>query len=86
MYTKAGELESFEEAMQMEAKKKWELGMDEEMDSLMQNQTWDLVKLPTGKNTFHNKSVYRVKKGGQKQYKERLMVKGFAHKIGIDFE
>ncbi|KAH9304747.1 hypothetical protein KI387_009151, partial [Taxus chinensis] len=41
-----GEPESFEEAMQDKTHVQWEHGMDEEMNSLEQNQTWDLVKLP----------------------------------------
>ena len=32
-----GELESYEEAMQVDTKKKWEQGMKEEMDSLVNN-------------------------------------------------
>ncbi|KAH9296563.1 hypothetical protein KI387_040151, partial [Taxus chinensis] len=53
------------------------------MDSLEQNQTWDLVKLPAGKRTLQNKWVYKIKEeeGGQKRYKARLVVKGFAQKI-----
>jgi hypothetical protein len=38
-----GELECYEEAMQVDAKKKWEKGMKEEMDSLVNKHTWDLV-------------------------------------------
>ena len=41
----SGEPECFEEAMKVETRKKWERGMDEEMDSLVRNQTWDLVQL-----------------------------------------
>ncbi|KAH9323785.1 hypothetical protein KI387_018424, partial [Taxus chinensis] len=39
------------------------------------------------KITFQNKWVYRIKEeeGGQKRYKARLVVKGFAQKVGIDF-
>ena len=44
--TDFGEPECFEEAMQVETRKKWEQGMDEEMESLVRNQTWDLVKFP----------------------------------------
>jgi hypothetical protein len=33
----------YEEAMHVDTKKKWEKGMKEEMDSLVNNQTWDLV-------------------------------------------
>ena len=43
--TDSHEPECFEEAMQVETRNKWEQGMDEEMDSLARNQTWDLVKL-----------------------------------------
>ena len=47
--TGSGELECYEEVMQVETRKKWEQGMNEEMDSLVGNQTWDLVEFPTGK-------------------------------------
>ena len=74
--------------MQVDSKKEWEQVMKEEMDSLAQNQTWDLIHLPTGKNSFQNKWVYRVKeeRGGKRRYKARLVVKGFAQKKGIDFD
>jgi len=57
--------------MQVDTKKKWEKGMKVEMDSLVDNQTWDLVKFPTRKRALQNKSVYRLKEeyGGQKRYK-----------------
>ena len=62
--------------------------MEEEMNSLVKNQTWDLVKLPAGKRALQNKWVYRLKEedGGKKRYKARLVVKGFAQKKGIDFD
>ena len=50
--TDSGKPGCFEEAMQVETRKKWEQGMDEEMDSLGRNQTWDLVKLPTEKRAL----------------------------------
>jgi len=83
-----GEPECYEEAMQVESRKKWELAMEEEMESLMHNQTWDLVRLPAGKTTLQNKWVYRLKEedGGKQRYKARLVVKGFAQKKIIDFD
>ena len=62
--------------------------MKEEMYSLVNNHIWDLVQLPAGKRALHNKWVYRLKEedGGKKRYKDRLVVKGFAHKKGIDFD
>ena len=62
--------------------------MTEEMDSLLKNQTWDLCKLPAHKRALQNKWVYRLKEedGGKKRFKARLVVKGFSHKKGIDFD
>jgi hypothetical protein len=47
-----------------------------------------LVQLPAGKRALQNKWVYKLKEedGGEKQYKARLVVKGFAQNKGIDFD
>ena len=57
------------------------------MDSLLGNQTWELIELPVGKKALHNKWVYRIKNkhDGSKRYKTRLVVKGFQQKEGIDY-
>jgi len=80
LLTDFGEPECYEEAVLVETRKKWEQAMKEEMDSLARNQTWDLVKLPTGKTTLQNKWAYKLKEedGGRKRYKARLVVNGFA--------
>ena len=82
--TNSGEPECYEEAMQVETRKKWEQGME----SLVRNQNWDLVKLLAGKRELQNKWVYRFKEeyGGKKRYKDRLVVKGFAQMKGIDID
>ena len=61
--------------------------MKDEMDSLLGNQTWELIELPVGKKALHNKWVYRIKNehDGSIRYKARLVVKGFQQKEGIDF-
>ena len=38
---------NFDEA---KSEKKWVNAMQEEIDALAENKTWDLVKLPKGKN------------------------------------
>eukprot|EP01018_Ginkgo_biloba_P016508 Gb_19105 [translate_table: standard] len=88
LLTNSGEPKKYEEAMQVESKNKWEQGMKEEMDSLVQKLTWDLVWLLVGKRALQNKWVYRLKEedGGKKRYKSRLVVKGFIQKKGIDFD
>ena len=63
--------------------------MQEEVKSLLENHTYDLVKLPQGKKALRNKWVYRLKtenNSSQLRYKARLVVKGFNKKKGIDFE
>jgi hypothetical protein len=52
LLTDSGEPECYEEAMQVDTKNKWEQGMKEEMDSLVNNQTWDLVQFPAGKRAL----------------------------------
>jgi hypothetical protein len=62
--------------------------MKEEMDFLVNNQTWYLVQFPIEKRALQNKWVYKLKEedGGKKHYKARLVIKGFAQKKGIDFD
>jgi hypothetical protein len=62
--------------------------MKEEMYSLVNNQTWDLVQFPIGKRSLQNKWFYKLKEEdeGKKCYKSRLVVKGFAQKKGIYFD
>ena len=45
LLTDSGELECYEEAMHVDTRNKWEQGMKEEMNSLVNNQTLDLVQL-----------------------------------------
>jgi hypothetical protein len=86
--TDSGEIECYEEAMQVDTKNKWEQGMKEEMDSLVNNLTWDLVQFPAGKRALQNKWVYKLNEedGGKKWYKAKLVVKGFAQKKSINFD
>ena len=62
--------------------------MKEEMEYLVKNKTWDLYKFPTSKRALWYKWVYRLKEEdeGKKLFKSRLVVKGFEHKKGIDFD
>ncbi|KAK2985799.1 hypothetical protein RJ640_019295 [Escallonia rubra] len=48
LYTNSGEPECYQEAIQDESRLQWEQAMKDEMASLEQNQTWDLVKLSAG--------------------------------------
>ncbi|KAH9665312.1 hypothetical protein KPL70_020298 [Citrus sinensis] len=80
---------TFGEALRNNESDQWKIAMEEEMKSLNQNQTWELVKLPKGKRAIGNKWVYTKKQGSSNQttprYKARLVAKGFAQKEGIDY-
>jgi hypothetical protein len=55
--------------------------MVEEMESLEMNETWDLVKFPSGRNPFSRKWVFKKKMnaaGQVKKFKAQLVVKGFS--------
>ena len=79
LLTNDGEPECYDEVLQDENSSKWELAMKDEMNSLLGNQTWELIELPVGKKALYNKWVYRIKNeyDGSKRYKARLVVKGF---------
>jgi Reverse transcriptase (RNA-dependent DNA polymerase) len=63
--------------------------MKDEMKSLQENDTYELVQLPKGRKALRNKWVFKLKRDGNGElmkYKARLVVKGFGQKQGIDFE
>ena len=63
--------------------------MEEEIQSLKENQMFDLVRLPDGRKALKNKWVFKLKteeNNPNPRYKARIVVKGCNQKKGIDFE
>jgi len=63
--------------------------MDEELNQIEKNQTWELVPRPKNKNVIDTKWVFRNKlneDGKVIRKKPRLVCKGYAQVEGIDFE
>jgi hypothetical protein len=63
--------------------------MDSEMQSLADNQTWELVELPKNKKVIKSRWVYKTKlnsDGSVDKNKARLVIKGFAQKAGVDYD
>eukprot|EP00253_Pinus_taeda_P035561 PITA_35561 len=63
--------------------------MEEEYNSLLKNQTWELVPLPSGRKLVRCKWVYRTKSDADGQItrrKTRLVAKGFQQVHGIDYD
>jgi hypothetical protein len=68
---------SFEEA---EKKEEWVQAMNDEIEAIERNKTWDLVDLPTDKTRIGVKWVYKTKlneKGQIEKHKARLVAKRF---------
>jgi hypothetical protein len=63
--------------------------MDEELDQIKKNDTWELVPRPKNKNVIGTKWVFRNKlneDGKVTRNKTRLVCKGYAQIEGINFE
>lgn len=76
---------SFEEA---EKSPKWREAMDEEMNSILKNQTWELSNLPKGAKCIGVKWIYKTKlneHGEVNKFKARLVAKGYSQEHGIDY-
>jgi hypothetical protein len=63
--------------------------MEEELDQIEKNDTWELVPRPKDKNVIDTKWVYRNKlneDGQVTRNKSILVCKGYAQVEGVDFE
>lgn len=67
----------FEEALESEENQQWLDVMQDEMKSLHNNHTYDLVKLYKGKMALENRWIFKVKQdvNSTLRHKARLVVK-----------
>ena len=78
-----------EEALASHQAKEWKTAADSEYESLMENETWELVELPCGRKPIECKWVFKVKHGSDgrvKCFKGRLVAKGYVQRYGIDYD
>ncbi|KAE8679209.1 Retrovirus-related Pol polyprotein from transposon TNT 1-94 [Hibiscus syriacus] len=88
LLTEDGEPLIYQEAINSSDASLWMMAMQEEIEALHKNNTWDLVPLLQGRKPIGNKWVFKIKRNGDDQverYRARLVVKGYAQKEGIDF-
>ena len=79
---------TLKEALGSAERQLWKQAMQEELDSLAENGTWDLVDLPSDKKIVGNRWVLKVKRkpnGDVDRYKARLVAKGYTQEEGVDF-
>ena len=66
----------------------WRKAMEEEMESLKENDTFELTTLPVGKSPVGGKWVYTIKENaeGSETLKARYVAKGYSQVEGIDYQ
>ncbi|MCH92472.1 retrovirus-related pol polyprotein from transposon tnt 1-94 [Trifolium medium] len=77
---------TFDEAVKLEV---WRNAMDQEIESIEKNDTWELTVLPPGVKKIGVKWIYKTKlneKGKIEKHKARLVAKGYSQQYGIDFK
>lgn len=86
---KVTEPRSHQEAFNSPHSRKWKLAMQEELNSIEENDTWKLVDLPCGRKAIGSKWVFKLKRdvdGNIVRHKARLVAQGFTQKFGIDYD
>ncbi len=79
---------SFAEAMQRPDAQMYYDAAVEEMQTLIDNHSWELVKLPPGRKAIGSRWVFRIKhkaEGSIERYKARLVAKGYGMRPGFDY-
>ncbi|KAJ9546855.1 hypothetical protein OSB04_019398 [Centaurea solstitialis] len=83
-----GEPLSYKAAMDSSEAPYWKEAIQSEIESILQNNTWILVDLPSGHKTIGYKWIFKRKlrpDGTIENYKARLVAKGYRQKEGQDF-
>ncbi|KAH9703677.1 hypothetical protein KPL70_011177 [Citrus sinensis] len=84
------EPKTFNEAIQCKFRTEWKKAMDDEILSLHNNETWELVERPEKTRIVGCKWIFKIKEGltssEPKRFKARLVAKGYTQKEGVDFK
>ncbi|CAH2207849.1 jg3075, partial [Pararge aegeria aegeria] len=79
---------SYGEIKTRDDRSQWENAIKSELDSLLKNNTWDLVPRPKGKNIVDCKWIFTIKHdefGKPLRYKARLVARGFSQEYLTDY-
>jgi hypothetical protein len=76
--------QTYSEAMKPHDASFWKEVVNDEMDSVLGNNTWTLFDLPPGTRAIKSKCIFKKKRkridGTVEKFKARLVAKGFAQK------
>lgn len=80
---------TYDEAINHHDSENWKSAMQEEIGSLVERDTYELVDLPAKRKPIKSKWVFKLKRdnvGNIARYKARLVAKGCSQVNGIDYE
>ncbi|RVW17127.1 Retrovirus-related Pol polyprotein from transposon TNT 1-94 [Vitis vinifera] len=83
-----GEPQTFKEAVNSIEGLMWKEAIKSEIDSILQNHTWELVDLPPSCKPLSSKWIFKRKMkvdGSIDKYKARLVIKGYRQTEGLDY-
>jgi hypothetical protein len=67
----------------------WKKAMEAELNSLRENDTWELAELPEGTKPLNVRWLYKLKRNTEGEivkHKARLIVQGYRQKFGVDYD
>ena len=76
------------EASNSKESKNWLKACLLEINQLEEQETWDLVDLPTNRKALKGRWVFKIKEDSNNnitKYKARWVIKGFSQKFGLDY-
>ena len=79
---------TYQQAMSSPDAPYWKEAVNSEIESILQNHTWELVDLPKGSKPLGYKWIFKKKlkaDGSIDKYKARLVIKGFRQKQDLDY-
>ncbi|KAJ0492733.1 putative RNA-directed DNA polymerase [Helianthus annuus] len=87
-YMVEDEPQTYQQAVHSSEGPQWREAIKSEIDSILQNHTWELVDLPQGCKPLGYRWIFKKKMkpdGTIDKYKARLVIKGYKQREGLDY-
>jgi hypothetical protein len=75
---------SYQEAI---ANPGWQAAIQSEVNSILKNETWEVIDRPTNRSPITSKWLFKIKKcGDNMKQKARIVARGFQQREGVDYQ
>ena len=82
------ELNHYRDAIVAQDADDWKLSIDKEYNSLIENNTWELITPPPGHSVIKSRWTFKIKpatRTREKIFKARFVANGFSQVPGVDY-